>query len=301
MLKILKNNSDGYIENMIYSKILLLFFVIKVMKCELKCNEDQCNYEAECVLEGIAVRCDCVGTDTVFNGEICSEKVDNCLSSPCKNGGECQSFLGHYNCKCRNGFSGQDCTSTDPDENILKDLHFHYNRIATSGKKETFFVLATGIAEAHFAFEISSNYNFIAALNVQTNPFAYFKSSYNLAQLLEKFGIHHAALVPFKGGFYAMFTSTFWRLGRDSILLHVFTDEKTLYRFNFPILVTLPDKNKCAPIINIKSCSNPKKPLQVNIAVFNFFEPFVEKRCSDKSRLRFDWSISNYEDTSNDD
>uniref|UniRef100_A0AAY4CGQ0 Protocadherin Fat 4 n=1 Tax=Denticeps clupeoides TaxID=299321 RepID=A0AAY4CGQ0_9TELE len=47
-----------------------------------------------------------------FTGMACERDVNECLSSPCKNGALCQNFPGGFNCLCKSGFSGKTCDST---------------------------------------------------------------------------------------------------------------------------------------------------------------------------------------------
>lgn len=39
-----------------------------------------------------------------------SADPDECLTSPCKNGGSCVNTRGSYSCICVDGWSGMDCT-----------------------------------------------------------------------------------------------------------------------------------------------------------------------------------------------
>lgn len=39
-----------------------------------------------------------------------SADPDECLTSPCKNGGSCVNTRGSYSCMCVDGWSGMDCT-----------------------------------------------------------------------------------------------------------------------------------------------------------------------------------------------
>jgi hypothetical protein len=56
-----------------------------------------------------AAKCD------VLNGGVCGTDINECLSSPCANGGACAEFLGGYNCTCRVGSTGENC-AFDVDE-----------------------------------------------------------------------------------------------------------------------------------------------------------------------------------------
>jgi hypothetical protein len=37
------------------------------------------------------------------------QKVNECLSNPCQNGGTCQDHLAYYNCSCPMGYAGTHC------------------------------------------------------------------------------------------------------------------------------------------------------------------------------------------------
>jgi len=44
-----------------------------------------------------------------YQGEFCQTNVDDCASSPCRNGGECQDLVGDYECLCPQGWVGKQC------------------------------------------------------------------------------------------------------------------------------------------------------------------------------------------------
>ncbi|XP_066575944.1 protocadherin Fat 4 [Amia ocellicauda] len=46
-----------------------------------------------------------------FTGMACERDVNECLSNPCKNGALCQNFPGGFNCLCKSGFTGKTCES----------------------------------------------------------------------------------------------------------------------------------------------------------------------------------------------
>lgn len=52
---------------------------------------------------------------TGYTGDYCEQDIDECLSSPCKNGGSCQNLENNYECTCMKGFEGQ------------AHLHYSYN------------------------------------------------------------------------------------------------------------------------------------------------------------------------------
>nr|XP_056711917.1 protocadherin Fat 4 [Euleptes europaea] len=47
-----------------------------------------------------------------FTGMACERDINECLSSPCKNGALCQNFPGNFNCVCKTGYTGKMCDST---------------------------------------------------------------------------------------------------------------------------------------------------------------------------------------------
>ncbi|XP_046896500.1 protocadherin Fat 4 [Hypomesus transpacificus] len=46
-----------------------------------------------------------------FTGMACERDINECLSNPCKNGALCQNFPGGFNCLCKSGFAGKTCDS----------------------------------------------------------------------------------------------------------------------------------------------------------------------------------------------
>ncbi|XP_057312306.1 fibropellin-3-like [Hydractinia symbiolongicarpus] len=47
-------------------------------------------------------------------GKVCTIK-DLCKNTPCKNGGQCEGFVGKYTCKCGKGFTGKNCETNIDD------------------------------------------------------------------------------------------------------------------------------------------------------------------------------------------
>lgn len=48
-------------------------------------------------------------------GKICQTEINECVSSPCQNGGSCVDIISGYRCLCPVGFVGEDC-QTNVDE-----------------------------------------------------------------------------------------------------------------------------------------------------------------------------------------
>eukprot|EP00105_Crassostrea_gigas_P037846 XP_019921994.1 PREDICTED: fibropellin-1 [Crassostrea gigas] len=72
-------------------------------QCEMMdlCNTTNCN-NGTC-LNG---KCSCVDG---YEGSLCQHSVDECKTSPCKNGGTCVDGHKDYSCECLSGFTGKDC------------------------------------------------------------------------------------------------------------------------------------------------------------------------------------------------
>ena len=48
-----------------------------------------------------------------FVGEFCQTNVDDCASSPCRNGGSCQDLVGDFECLCPEGWEGKQCENDE--------------------------------------------------------------------------------------------------------------------------------------------------------------------------------------------
>ena len=46
-----------------------------------------------------------------YTGRNCGEEINECLSSPCENGGKCIDVVAGYNCQCPRGYYGPRCQS----------------------------------------------------------------------------------------------------------------------------------------------------------------------------------------------
>ena len=51
-------------------------------------------------------RCNCYEG---YIGKDCSTNINECDSSPCKNGAQCVDGVNRYSCVCRDGFTGKQC------------------------------------------------------------------------------------------------------------------------------------------------------------------------------------------------
>ncbi|KAK2160092.1 hypothetical protein LSH36_140g00016 [Paralvinella palmiformis] len=47
-----------------------------------------------------------------FTGTNCETNIDECLSSPCQNGGTCTDEVNGYSCTCVAGFTGTNCETS---------------------------------------------------------------------------------------------------------------------------------------------------------------------------------------------
>ncbi|CAG5034761.1 unnamed protein product [Parnassius apollo] len=97
-----------------YSYKLLIIFIIVIINgrlCEL--DKDECALMPKICNHGVCVnvpgsyQCYC---KPGYTGDSCEQDIDECLSSPCKNGGTCQNLENNYECTCIDGFEGKDCS-----------------------------------------------------------------------------------------------------------------------------------------------------------------------------------------------
>ncbi|XP_060589547.1 fibropellin-1-like [Ruditapes philippinarum] len=72
------------------------------------CNEkNQCENGDARTINGIET-CTC---HKGFQGTTCSEDIDECLSQPCHDGGQCHNHVGNYSCTCALGYGGNQCAT----------------------------------------------------------------------------------------------------------------------------------------------------------------------------------------------
>ncbi|OQR79590.1 protein jagged-1-like [Tropilaelaps mercedesae] len=70
-------------------------------------SEDQ---NTEIVAKPGEFRCEC---DLGYTGEACHMNINDCASSPCKNGGTCLDKVNSFKCACARGFAGELCEKTE--------------------------------------------------------------------------------------------------------------------------------------------------------------------------------------------
>lgn len=44
-----------------------------------------------------------------YDGQHCENEINECLSNPCKNGGNCTDLLAAYSCTCPDEYDGPQC------------------------------------------------------------------------------------------------------------------------------------------------------------------------------------------------
>ncbi|CAL8253571.1 unnamed protein product [Boreogadus saida] len=72
-----------------------------------RCSNETCQNGGAC-LEGDVDSPPCL-CPPGYSGDFCQEKVDECVSVPCRNGAICLAGKGSYNCFCVPGFQGSHC------------------------------------------------------------------------------------------------------------------------------------------------------------------------------------------------
>ena len=96
--------------------------VDEVQEMAKQCKPDICQNEARCV--DILLGSEEAGTAMYefncvcragYSGLMCEDDIDECLSEPCQNGGDCAEDVDEYSCSCNDGFLGVRC-QTDIDE-----------------------------------------------------------------------------------------------------------------------------------------------------------------------------------------
>lgn len=93
-----------------------------------------------------------------LSGINCEENLDECLSSPCQNGGTCDDRNNGYVCSCPSGYAGIDCEQDmavcDTGNQMIKYLNFHTFIFAVHTSSS--FALAQRPQCEHTAFTIQT-------------------------------------------------------------------------------------------------------------------------------------------------
>ncbi|KAK8763706.1 hypothetical protein V5799_033685 [Amblyomma americanum] len=95
------------------------------------CFSAPCLHGARCLNESdVKFTCQCLPG---YAGELCEENVNECLSSPCKNHGDCEDGINRFTCHCPPGYGGPLCELRDscPEEFQQTDKGtFHWQPVA---------------------------------------------------------------------------------------------------------------------------------------------------------------------------
>lgn len=65
-----------------------------------------CQHAGRCINNGNTHLCVC---KQGYDGSYCEREVDECSTSPCRNGATCRSDVGRYVCLCPPGFQVIEC------------------------------------------------------------------------------------------------------------------------------------------------------------------------------------------------
>lgn len=96
-----------------YSKFSHIFLIIVLDRC----SETSCSNHGVC--QAIAgARYECVCEDG-WNGDDCSNNIDECQNLPCLNGGLCKDHINSFICQCLGDWSGDVC-------GMLEVTEYHY-------------------------------------------------------------------------------------------------------------------------------------------------------------------------------
>uniref|UniRef100_A0A6Q2WYI0 Neurogenic locus notch homolog protein 1 n=1 Tax=Esox lucius TaxID=8010 RepID=A0A6Q2WYI0_ESOLU len=111
-------------------------------RCEMDVNEcmsNPCQNDATCLDQIGGFHCICMPGTTIrmfplercisfvlvhcFSGGLCQIDIDECASTPCKNGAKCSDGPNKYTCECAEGYTGQHC-ETDINECYSDPCHY---------------------------------------------------------------------------------------------------------------------------------------------------------------------------------
>uniref|UniRef100_A0A669F7S0 Neurogenic locus notch homolog protein 1 n=1 Tax=Oreochromis niloticus TaxID=8128 RepID=A0A669F7S0_ORENI len=108
-------------------------------RCELDINEcmsNPCLNEATCLDQIGKFQCICMPGECLlslclclfvvfpgFSGNLCQIDIDECASTPCKNGAKCTDGPNKYTCECTEGYTGKHC-ETDINECYSDPCHY---------------------------------------------------------------------------------------------------------------------------------------------------------------------------------
>ncbi len=101
---IVKNASNNYEIRDIAPDKNLAFICEASVLCSV--SDNICQNNAICYVNSGQVLCVC---PTGYRGSFCELSIDNCLSGPCRNSGNCTSSLDGYSCNCTKNFYGTNC------------------------------------------------------------------------------------------------------------------------------------------------------------------------------------------------
>ncbi|KAK8762285.1 hypothetical protein V5799_026449 [Amblyomma americanum] len=95
------------------------------------CFSSPCRHGARCLNESdVKFTCQCLPG---YAGDFCEKNINDCLSSPCMNRGECADGINGFTCHCPQGFGGPLCELRDycPEEIQQTDKGaFHWQSVA---------------------------------------------------------------------------------------------------------------------------------------------------------------------------
>ncbi|XP_049513847.1 cadherin EGF LAG seven-pass G-type receptor 2 [Dermacentor silvarum] len=75
------------------------------------CFSSPCLHGARCLNESdVKFSCQCLPG---YAGDLCEENINECLSSPCKNRGDCEDGINSFTCHCTPGYGGSLCELRD--------------------------------------------------------------------------------------------------------------------------------------------------------------------------------------------